>query len=194
MLAPLPLRKLFYAVIMLKSKILPLKTDHLTNTKKTLPAASFYDLQAIDEAGNAIPFSKFKGKKVIIVNTASTCGYAPQFFELEIMKNQFKNNVVVIGFPSNDFKQERAENVSITQFCLNNYGVTFPLMQKGNVAKKNQQQVYQWLSNAANNGWCNHAPTWNFCKYVIDEKGILAHYFSQYVSPINDEFIAAVKN
>lgn len=181
--------KAIYPLIMLKGKIFPDKTAILTNTQKITPAVSFYDLTATANDGTVLDFHQFKGKKILIVNTASDCGFTGQYDELEKLHMQYKNKLVIIGFPANDFKeQEKADDATISQFCKINFGVTFQLMQKSHVVKGDHQNaVFNWLSHKEKNGWCEQQPVWNFSKYLIDENGTLVSFFKQTVSPLSDD-------
>lgn len=178
------LLKKLYPIIMLKGKWFPSANDLQVNALGKNPIASFYELTAIANNGDTIYFKDFIGKKVLLVNTASDCGYTGQYEELEALHRQEKD-LVVIGFPANDFKeQEKLSDDRIASFCKINYGVSFLLMQKSVVIKgKDQHPVYQWLSQANLNGWCNQAPSWNFSKYLISEKGVLLQFASQNMSP-----------
>lgn len=167
----------------------------LINEKKAVPAASFYDLKVNLNSGKIYAFSEFKGKKVLLVNTASNCGYTGQYAELQTLHERFGDALRIVGFPANDFaQQEKSDDNEISQFCQVNYGVTFPLALKGIVIKDSgQQQVFKWLSDENLNGWNEHAPDWNFSKYIIDEKGILTHYFGPSISPLDADFLKALK-
>jgi glutathione peroxidase len=156
----------------------------------------FYTLTTKDIAGNTFSFEQFKGKKVLIVNTASDCGYTGQYENLEKLSKQFKDNLVVVGFPANDFKnQETKDDQAIAAFCQKNYGVSFPLMAKSVVVKSStQNSVYGWLTSATLNGWCNQAPAWNFCKYLVNEQGVLTHYFPMSIDPLDPIVLEAIKN
>ncbi len=156
----------------------------------------FYTLTTKDIAGNTFSFEQFKGKKVLIVNTASDCGYTGQYENLEKLSKQFKDNLVVVGFPANDFKnQETKDDQAIAAFCQKNYGVSFPLMAKSVVVKSTaQNSVYGWLTSATLNGWCNQAPAWNFCKYLVNEEGVLTHSFPMSIDPLDPIVVEAIKN
>ena len=164
------------------------------NTDMKKGAVEFYSLTTKDIAGNAFSFEQFKGKKVLIVNTASDCGYTGQYENLEKLAKQFAGSLVVVGFPANDFKnQETKDDQAIAAFCQKNYGVSFPLMSKSVVLKtKEQNPVYSWLTSSSLNGWCNQAPAWNFCKYLINEQGVLTHYFPMSVDPLDAKIIEAI--
>jgi glutathione peroxidase len=165
------------------------------NTALVKGNLDFYSLTTKDIAGNAFNFEQFKGKKVLIVNTASDCGYTGQYENLEKLAQQFKGSLVVVGFPANDFKnQETKDDQAIAAFCQKNYGVSFPLMAKSVVIKtKDQNAVYAWLTTANLNGWCTQPPAWNFCKYLVNEEGVLTHYFPMSVDPLDQAILDAVK-
>ena len=187
--------KTIYPLIMLKGKLFPSAKDIQVNKEKKVALNSFYDLKAIASNGDTIAFSDFFGKKIMIINTASDCGFTAQYDELEKLHQQYKNKLVMIAFPANDFKeQEKADNAAIADFCKINYGISFQLMQKSSVIKgAAQNPVYQWLTQSQQNGWCNQQPLWNFSKYLVDEKGVLTHFFSQSVSPLSKEVRGAVE-
>ena len=189
------LLKALYPVIMLLGKISPAKNAVQQNTGNKEPIVSFYSLQATAINGDTIRFSQFTGKKVLIVNTASDCGYTGQYAELEKLYEQEKDRLVIIGFPANDFKeQEKKNNDEIASFCKKNYGVSFLLMQKSVVLKKeNQNSVCQWLTDAAKNGWCNQQPVWNFSKYIVDETGKLQFFYANTISPTDPHFIKSIQ-
>ncbi len=135
--------------------------------------------------GSQSSLAPYKGKKILVVNTASDCGYTGQYEELQQLYAQHKDNLVVVGFPANDFKeQEKGSNAEIASFCKKNYGVEFPLAMKTSVVKGPEQHpLFSWLSDPAQNGWNSEAPKWNFSKYLIDEQGRLVGYFDPGVSP-----------
>ncbi len=163
----------------------------LANTKQMSAKTNFYELSFISLDGKKIDFSEFKGKKVLIVNTASKCGFTPQYADLEKLYNEYKEKVVIVGFPSNDFGgQEPGNNNEIREFCQMNYGVTFLMMSKSDVKGENKNSVYKWLTEEDKNGWNTQEPTWNFCKYLIDENGQLVKFFSSKVKPMDEEIIS----
>lgn len=187
--------KALYPLIMRLTKGTTGKGTQLVNQRQSQPAQPFYSLAALRNNGQPLDLSQFKNKKVLLVNTASNCGYTNQFEELQQLHQQFQDELVILGFPANDFKeQEKGTDTDIAQFCQVNFGVTFPLMKKSQVVKgPGQHPVYQWLTDAAHNGWNNHAPDWNFSKYLIDGQGRLSHYFGPSVSPLSPEVLAALK-
>jgi len=168
----------------------------LINSKNVAPKHSFYLLKAMLINGKELDFMTLSGKQVLLVNTASNCGYTGQYAELQALYEKYGDKLFILAFPANDFAdQEKADNDEIAQFCQVNYGVTFPVMKKGVVIKKAEQQdIYKWLTNSNENGWNEHAPDWNFGKYLINEKGTLTHYFGPSISPLDDIFIRAIEN
>jgi len=158
------------------------------------PPQDLYTLSMQKNNGQTVPLSEWKGKKLLLVNTASDCGYTPQYRELQQLYEQNKDRLVVIGFPANDFKeQEKGDDAAIAQFCQLNFGVTFPLAKKSSVVKgTGQNPVFSWLSEKNRNGWNDQQPTWNFSKYLIDEEGKLTHYFDPSISPLSAEVRTAV--
>lgn len=162
------------------------KSDN--SSKKSKAIASFYDLTATSIDGEEISFEKYKGKKVLIVNTASSCGYTYQYEGLQKLNDIYGNDVEVLGFPANDFLfQERGSDSDIADFCEKNYGVTFQIFSKITTKGRNQSPVYTWLTNKDLNGWNEKKPTWNFCKYLIDENGNLVEFFDKSVKPMSKE-------
>lgn len=167
----------------------------MTNVKNTQPTASFYDLSVNLNTGETLSFSALKGKKVLLVNTASDCGYTPQYADLQSLHEAQKDQLVILGFPANDFgEQEKGTDAEIAGFCLRNFGVSFPLVNKSTVIKgANQHPVFQWLTNPALNGWNDQPPVWNFSKYLVSEEGVLLQYFEPSVSPSGPEIANALK-
>jgi glutathione peroxidase len=165
-------------------------------TAHHMATTSFYDLKATLNNGSELDFASLKNKKVLIVNTASECGYTAQYEGLQALQEKFDNQLVVLGFPANDFgAQEKGTDEAIEQFCKVNFGVTFPLAKKSTVIKtSNQHPVYQWLTQEDKNGWNVFVPNWNFCKYLIDEKGDLSHVFESGIEPMGKEILAALNN
>lgn len=158
------------------------------------PVTSFYGLSTIANDGKDFDFNELKGKKVLIVNTASDCGYTGQYSELQKLHEREGDQLVIIAFPANDFKeQEKADDAAIASFCKLNYGVTFPLMKKSVVIKNlEQNKVFEWLTDKKQNGWNDRAPEWNFSKYLVNEEGELINYFSPGVSPLGKEIATAL--
>jgi glutathione peroxidase len=157
-------------------------------------SASFYNLSAVLNSGIDLDFGKLKDKKVMIVNTASNCGYTNQYSELQELYEKNKERLVIIGFPSNDFKeQEKGSDEEIAQFCQVNFGVSFPLAKKSVVIKSAEQnKVFEWLTHREFNGWNEQQPSWNFSKYLVNENGVLTHYFDPAVSPLSSDILKAI--
>lgn len=152
-----------------------------------------YDFKAKTIDGKELDFSQFKGKKVLIVNTASECGFTPQYADLQKLHEQYKDKLVIIGFPCNQFGGQEPGTVGdIKTFCTKNYGVTFQMMDKVDVKGDKQDPLYSWLSDKSKNGWNGEAPSWNFCKYLIDENGHLLKYLNSNVNPMSDEITGAL--
>jgi|ERR1019366_5004168 glutathione peroxidase len=180
----------------LKYKFLTLLVPKIIRTRPeniTVPkdAKTFYDFQLQSIEGKNINFDIYKGKKVLVVNIASQCGFTPQYQEIEELYQKHKDKLVILGFPSNDFgRQERGSNEEIATFCKRNFSLTFQLFQKSSVVKGAEQNpLYQWLSDKNKNGWNSKTPNWNFCKYLINEKGELINFFSPSVNPLSEEVI-----
>jgi len=146
--------------------------------------------------GDLLQLNELKGKKVLLVNTASDCGYTGQFEELQRIQNLYKDSLVILGFPANDFlEQEKGEDSSILNFCQVNFGVTFPIAKKSVVIKKeNQNLIFEWLSNPAKNGWNDQEPVWNFSKYLLSETGELLGYFGPAISPNDKRLLDLITN
>ncbi|MEO6330743.1 MAG: glutathione peroxidase [Ginsengibacter sp.] len=186
--------KKFYSLRMNFSKGTGLGITVKANSKTITAPVSFYSLEAKANNGDLIPFEKFRDKKILIVNLASKCGFTPQYEELEKLNRLHKNTLVILGFPSDDFGgQEPGDDNEIADFCRINFGVTFQLFHKDHVKGSEKQPVYQWLCDSAKNGWSNEEPTWNFCKYLVDENGDLQTFFSSSVSPSGKEVLAAIE-
>jgi glutathione peroxidase len=149
---------------------------------------NFYRFKTKTLEGKEFNFSDLKGKKVLIVNTASECGYTKQYKDLqELYAKYSSNNFIIIGFPCNDFGgQEPGSSAEIKSFCTKNYGVTFPMMEKISIAKS---PIYQWLTHKNQNGVLDATVSWNFNKFLIDEKGNLVKYLPSSVKPMDKEII-----
>ncbi len=155
---------------------------------------SFHDFKMKSLDGEWIDFSIYKGRKVLVVNTASECGYTPQYADLQKLHEKYGDKVVILGFPANNFGgQEPGTNEDIKEFCSKNYGVTFQMFEKVSVLGNDACDLYKWLSNKDLNGWNDQAPEWNFNKYLINEKGELEKYFSSKVKPDGSEIVNAIQ-
>ena len=157
---------------------------------------SIHSFTVEDINGDLFDFSSLKGKKVMIVNTASKCGLTPQYKKLEALYQQYKNqNFVIIGFPSNNFLwQETGTNDEIKMFCLKNYGVSFPMMSKISVRGRKQHPLYEFLTQKDKNGVKSSSIKWNFQKYLIDENGILVDVISSHTQPDDEKILNWIKS
>jgi glutathione peroxidase len=156
-------------------------------------SSSFYDFKIPTLEGDTIDFSKYKGKKVLIVNVASKCGNTPQYSDLQKLHEQYGNKVTILGFPSGDFlNQEHGSSKEIREFCTKNYGVTFQLFEKIKVKGTGKHPLYQWLTDKKLNGWNEAEPNWNFAKYLINEKGELVKFFPAKTNPMGPEILEAI--
>ena len=155
-------------------------------------AGSVYDFTLKDINGNDVKLDKYKGSVVMIVNTASRCGYTPQYEGLQKIYEKYKDRgFVVLGFPANNFgSQEPGSSGEIREFCSKNYGVTFQMMEKISVKGKDMHPLYQWLSSKKENGVTDEAPNWNFCKYLVDENGKIIKFFGSKTDPMSEEIIS----
>ena len=149
-------------------------------------AKSFYALSADNINGESISMNTFKDKKILVVNVASQCGYTPQYEGLQNLYETYGDRLAVLGFPSNDFMwQEPGNNTEIKTFCQRTYGVTFPMFAKIHVKGRKQHPLYTWLSDSTMNGWNHENPSWNFNKYLLDEKGKLLERFGSSIEPLD---------
>jgi glutathione peroxidase len=156
----------------------------------TLTGGSVYDYKVPGLDGSTIDFSAFKGKKILIVNTASECGLTPQYEGLEKLYEKYKNKLVIVGFPANNFGgQEPGSNSDIKEFCKKNYGVSFPMAEKISVKGNDTHELYKYLkAEAAAKGFTDPV-TWNFGKFLINEKGELVATFSPRTTPMSEEIL-----
>lgn len=186
--------KFFYPALLLLNRVTSGKGSVVRNTRQSRPHHSVYDLETTDIHGQPLPLGAFRGRKMLFVNTASNCGYTQQYDDLEQLYRQFPQRLVIIGFPSNNFhNQEKGSNSEIAEFCRINFGVSFPLAEKSDVLPgKNQNRIFRWLTRSAENGWNNKVPEWNFSKYLLNEEGVLTHYFGPSVSPRSEMFRKAI--
>jgi glutathione peroxidase len=185
--------KAAYPAMMWFTKVTGVNSKSITNKGVTSPE-SFYNLPATLIDDSAINLNQYKGKKILLVNTASDCGYTGQYEQLEKLYQQHREKLVILGFPANDFKgQEKGTDLAIASFCKLNYGVSFPLFKKSKVIiGTDQNEIFKWLTQKNKNGWNEQAPTWNFCKYLIDEQGRLTHFFASSVEPSSQEVLEAI--
>ena len=188
--------KFLYPLFVLINKTNKRHNKILYNEKNVSPANSIYELSVQLNNGAIESLSKYRNKKILLVNTASDCGYTNQYEALELLYEKNADKLVIIGFPANDFKeQEKGSDEEIAQFCKINYGVTFALAKKSTVRKSDQQnEVFRWLSDKNKNGWLDRAPQWNFSKYLVNENGLLTHYFEPAIEPLAKELAEAIQS
>ncbi len=161
--------------------------------ENTVPQ-SIYDFKVTALDGSKIDFAAYKGKKILIVNTASECGYTPQYEALEKLYEAHKDKLMIVGFPANDFgKQEPGTNDEISAFCKKNYGVTFPMAAKITVKGDDMAPIYRWLTEKEHNHYADSKVKWNFQKYLINEEGALVAVFPSAVKPDSEEVLAAIE-
>lgn len=146
---------------------------------------SIYDFKMADIEGKPVDFKNFKGKKLLLVNVASKCGYTRQYADLEKLHKQYGDKLVIMGFPANNFGgQEPGSNAEIQEFCKKNYGVSFLMFEKISVKGKDRHPLYEWLEEKS-----GKAPSWNFCKYFVDETGEKVLFFPSSTNPMSEEII-----
>jgi glutathione peroxidase len=153
-------------------------------------SSGFYDFKVKTLEGGDFDFSSLKGKKVIVVNTASKCGFTPQYKDLEEVYEKYQDNLVIVGFPANNFAgQEPGTAAEIRKFCNDNYGVKFPMMAKISVKGDDMAPIYKWLTSKKENGVMDSEVKWNFQKYLIDENGKLVDVVYSKDKPTSDKII-----
>lgn len=160
-----------------------------------LQAQSFYDLNILSLDGDdSLNFANFKGKKVLCVNVASKCGYTYQYEDLQKLHEKYKEKLVIIGFPCNQFLgQEPGDAEEIESFCQKNYGVTFQMTEKIDVKGDNQHPIYQWLTQKEFNGKDDYKVSWNFNKFLIDENGALVAHFGSKTKPFDEDLVKLIE-
>ena len=168
--------------------------NNLTKNATGMNKHSIHEFTVISIDGDSLNLSEFKGKKMMVVNTASKCGYTPQYEALEKVYEQYKDKLVILGFPCNQFGgQEPGTNEEIVDFCKKNYGVSFPLADKIDVKGAGTAPIYQWLTQKAKNGVLDASIGWNFNKFLLDENGKMIAYFPSNVKPDSEEILSRVK-
>lgn len=183
---------LFIAILILSScQNQAQNNNKAMETQKPVQSQTIYQFKVTDLYGKEFDFSTLKGKKLLIVNTASECGLTPQYKDLEAIYSKYKDkNFVIIGFPANNFgSQEPGSNEQIAKFCQMNYGVTFPMMSKISVKGKDIHEVYKFLTQKDKNGLQDSQVEWNFQKYLINEEGELIKVLSPRVLPTDSEIV-----
>lgn len=172
------------------------KKSKLSKTDKDMTKETIYQFKVEDLSGDTFDFASLKGKKVMIVNTASKCGLTPQYKDLEAIYKEYKDKgFVIVGFPANNFaSQEPGTNKEIETFCQQNYGVTFPMMDKVSVKGDDMCEVYKFLTQKSKNGLQDSEVEWNFQKYLINEKGQLVKVIKPKTLPTDPEVINWIKS
>lgn len=177
----------WFFIVSLLSSLLISVAGHAQNAK------SFFDLSATDIAGKKVQFSTYRGKVVLVVNTASQCGFTPQLKELEDLYKKYQSRgFIVLAFPSNDFKQEKGDNTTLKKFAEKEYGVTFPFFDKGPVTGKEKQPVYQFLVEKKS-GLLFKDVSWNFEKFLINRNGEVIERWSSITKPSSDKVIQTIE-
>lgn len=166
----------------------------ISQTAPAMQNNSIYKFKVASLSGDEIDFSNFKGKKILVVNTASKCGYTPQYEGLENLYNENHDNLVIVGFPANNFgAQEPGSNDQISTFCQQNYGVSFPMAAKVSVKGKDMAPIFAWLTSKKENGVMDVDVKWNFTKFLLDENGQLIASFESKVKPQSEEILELLK-
>lgn len=168
------------------------ETNHSNKNNEKSKEMTLYDFKVKDINGDELDLSKFKGKKILIVNTASKCGFTPQYEGLEELYNKKKDELVIIGFPANNFGgQEPGSNDEIAAFCKKNYGVSFPMAAKVSVKGDDQHKLFQWLTSQENEDFTGDI-SWNFEKFLINKEGHLVRRFKSMVKPTSNKMMEAI--
>ena len=180
--------KIIAAAILFASCAQAQKNPTMSTNETSLNAASVHSFSVRALDGSTINFADFKGKKILVVNTASECGYTPQYKELQALYEQYKTKLVIVGFPTNNFGgQEPGSNTEIKTFCEKNYGVTFPMADKISVKGNDIAPIYKWLTSKAENGVLDAEIKWNFNKFLLDENGHIIAKFDSGTTPMSEE-------
>ena len=180
------MKKIFFGCLALAllSFIIPASTSSIMKPE------TIYQFKVTALDGGTIDFSQFKGKKILVVNTASKCGFTPQYAQLEDLYKKYNNKLVIVGFPANNFGgQEPGSNDEIKSFCTKNYGVTFPMAAKVSVKGDDIAPIYKWLTEKSENGVMDADIKWNFTKFLLDENGVLITKFDSKVTPLSDDIL-----
>jgi len=164
--------------------------------KKAMTKEDIYQFKMTDLYGKYFDFASLKGKKVMVVNTASKCGYTPQYKDLEKLYNTYKDKgFVIVGFPANNFgKQEPGSDTEIAEFCEQNFGVSFPMMTKTSVKGADMNPIYKFLTQKSKNGFGDSEVAWNFQKYLIDENGHVVNMYRSKVLPTDPAIVKWIEN
>ncbi len=181
-------RTLFFTLIVILMGLGAFLSDSFSSPKGPV-AGTIYDFKLKSLDGKEVDFSQYKGKKLLIVNTASKCGKTPQYAGLQRLHEQYGHKVTVLGFPANNFLwQEPGSSAEIAEFCERNYGVKFQMFEKVSVKGGDQHALYQWLQSKT-----GRKPDWNFAKYLISEDGSSVTFFSSSVQPLDKELLDKIR-
>ncbi len=165
-------------------------SEKLSSSPNQKVVGTLYEMKINSLEGPAIDFQRYKGKNLLIVNTASKCGYTPQYETLQKLQEIHGHEVTILGFPSNNFLwQESGSNEEIASFCQKNYGVTFQMFEKISVKGKDQHPLYQWLTAKSGKN-----PSWNFCKYIVSKTGDVTGFFGPNVSPLDEVIVKRIRH
>jgi glutathione peroxidase len=187
-------KKSIYPLLKTAGSLFGANGKRYLNKKNAAPLKPVYALFAHTNQGKEVCLDTYRGKYLLIANTASHCGYTAQYAELQQLQDKYAANLTVLAFPANDFGgQEPETNDTIANFCAVNFGVKFPVMMKSEVVGDYKNPVYKWLTDPAQNGWNRREPTWNFCKYLVGPDGKLLGFFESAVSPLDEEIQNMVK-
>lgn len=171
-----------------------IKSDGQKESNTNSPKESIHQFTVKDINGNDFNFASLKGKKIMVVNTASNCKLASQFEQLQVLHEEL-DNFVVVGFPANDFEnQEPGSNAEIAKICKKNYGITFPMMAKVSVKGDDMSPVYKFLTSRIENGISNSTVEWNFQKYLLDEEGQLVRVLPSQIVPLDQQVVNWIKS
>lgn len=187
----------YFSLFMILSILSSLLTGCFSGAEKPAGKSSnksIYEFTFNRIDGEKISLSDFRGKKIMLVNVASKCGYTSQYNDLQKLHEKFNEELVIIGFPANNFMgQEPGTNEEIAEFCSANFGVTFLMAEKISVKGNDQHPIYKWLSDKSLNGWNSVEPKWNFYKYLIDESGELVKVFPSNENPLNENIVSWIR-
>ena len=182
------IKLLAFSALFLSGSMLPHSNKFICVGKTKIQTRSIYDFKVLGLSGDTIDFANFKGKKILIVNTASKCGFTAQYKQLEELYEKYKDKLIIVGFPANNFfSQEPGSNETIKELCTKNYGVSFPMAAKISVKGKNIAPIYQWLCYKEENGVMDAKITWNFNKFLLNEQGQIIAKFNSRVTPMSEE-------
>jgi glutathione peroxidase len=188
------MKKFVYRLLIGMGMILPFGPAIAQRPESAVSRKSIFDYSYTSIEGKEVDLAAFKGRYILFVNVASKCGYTPQYAELEKLFLDYKDKLVIIGFPANDFgSQEPGTNEEIARFCSTTYDVTFPMARKTMVIGDGMHPIYKWLTDPSLNGWNDKAPKWNFTKYLVGKDGELLKVFPSKTVPLSEEITSLMK-